>query len=153
MHETASEHPFSPVSNLFPACAPCNIDKHSLTPEYWREVIQRRCQILSRDSATYRSARRFGLIRETSAIVEFYFEKTAAITQKEAKEKADASQLKSGNIRTAIRSCVCGVLRAKIGLELTRRLRATERTPTWQLKCCTWHSEISRIWRATPLTP
>lgn len=78
------------IENLFPACAPCNIDKHSLTLEYWREVIQRRCEVLSRDSATYRSAKRFGLITETSAVVEFYFEKIAAIAQEEAKHTEKA---------------------------------------------------------------
>ncbi len=69
------------IENLFPACAPCNIDKHSLTLEYWREVIQRRCEVLLRDSATYRSARRFGLIVETGLGVEFYFERVLRAQQ------------------------------------------------------------------------
>ncbi len=72
------------MANLFPACAPCNIDKHSLTLEYWREIIQRRCDVLLRDNATYRSARRFGLIVETGITVEFHFEKVARAALSEA---------------------------------------------------------------------
>lgn len=65
------------LANMNPACAPCNIDKHSLDLETWRGLIQRSNEVLTRDVSTFRRAVRYGLIALSSAPVVFYFERTA----------------------------------------------------------------------------
>lgn len=62
------------LSNLWPACAPCNIDKHTHSLDSWRRKLQDACNVLARNQPTYRHARRFGLVAETGAVVTFYFE-------------------------------------------------------------------------------
>lgn len=62
------------IGNLFPACPPCNIDKHSLSIEQWRTKLQGAPGVLARNQPTYRHAVRFGLVSETGATVLFYFE-------------------------------------------------------------------------------
>lgn len=64
------EHP----DNLYPACAPCNIDKHSSSLETWRKKLQDACNVMRRNSPTYKHALRFGLILETQTKIRFYFE-------------------------------------------------------------------------------
>lgn len=72
----APEHPERDhIDNLMPACAPCNIDKHSYTLEDWRSMLQRRCGVLQYSHSTYRSMLRFGQIVETAAPIVFHFEK------------------------------------------------------------------------------
>lgn len=63
------------LKNLFPACAPCNIDKHTFTLENWRRKLQDACNVLARNQPTYRHALRFGLVQETGAVVTFHFER------------------------------------------------------------------------------
>lgn len=65
------------VENLNPACAPCNIDKHAMSLEAWRQKLQRSIEVLTRNQPTYRHARRFGLVLETEAPIVFWFEKYA----------------------------------------------------------------------------
>lgn len=62
------------ADNLFPACPPCNIDKHSLSLESWRQKLQRTCEVLARNNPTYRHGVRFGLIEQPAKPVVFYFE-------------------------------------------------------------------------------
>ncbi len=66
------------LDNLNPACAPCNLDKHTLSLESWRKKLQGAVGVLTRNHPTYRHAVRFGLVRETGASVVFYFERVAA---------------------------------------------------------------------------
>lgn len=66
------------VDNLMPACPPCNIDKHAMSLEEWRKKLQGASGVLSRNHATYRHAVRFGLVRETGAVVVFHFERDKA---------------------------------------------------------------------------
>lgn len=61
--------------NFMPACVPCNRDKKTFTIEQWRAYIFNKIEVLNRDSATYRHAKRFGLLNETDMDVVFYFEK------------------------------------------------------------------------------
>lgn len=61
--------------NLFPACPPCNIDKHAMPLEAWRQKLSRTCAVLARNSSTYRHGVRFGLIKETGSKITFYFER------------------------------------------------------------------------------
>jgi hypothetical protein len=63
------------LENLMPACAPCNIDKHTLSLDGWRRKLQDACNVLARNQPTYRHARRFGLVAETGVAVRFHFER------------------------------------------------------------------------------
>ena len=67
-----------------PACPPCNIDKHSMSLESWRNIIQRSNDVLQRDVSTFRRAVRYGLVQLTSSPVTFYFERLAGPAPKEA---------------------------------------------------------------------
>ena len=78
------------MENMMPSCAPCNIDKHSMTLEDWRGKLQRAVEVLMRNQPTFRHAMRFGLVQDTGAKVEFYFERAAASTSQE-KEGAKGS--------------------------------------------------------------
>lgn len=63
------------IENMNPACPPCNIDKHSLSLESWRVMIQRSNEVLLRDVSTFRRAVRYGLVEISEKPVVFYFEK------------------------------------------------------------------------------
>lgn len=62
------------IDNMMPSCPSCNIDKHSFPLEYWRRQVQDSCNILMRNTTTYRRAMRFGLVEETGRQIKFYFE-------------------------------------------------------------------------------
>lgn len=62
------------ISNMLPACRPCNKYKHTLTLEKFREAISRWGEILNNNNATYRNAVRFGQVTPTPKQVVFYFE-------------------------------------------------------------------------------
>lgn len=62
------------LDNMMPSCPPCNIDKHSMSLEGWRRKLQDAANVLTRNNPTYRHAKRFGLVIETGAKVQFYFE-------------------------------------------------------------------------------
>lgn len=65
------------IENMNPACPPCNLDKHSLSLEAWRDLMQRSNEVLLRDVSTFRRAVRYGLVTLNSAPIVFYFEKLA----------------------------------------------------------------------------
>ncbi|WGS45730.1 HNH endonuclease [Burkholderia sp. JSH-S8] len=69
---------FDVFENFMPSCAPCNIDKHAMDLEEWRKKLSRTLDVLNGNYPTYRHARRFGLLIETSAPIIFYFERVAA---------------------------------------------------------------------------
>lgn len=60
--------------NLMPSCAPCNIDKHSMSLEGWRVKLSRSLEVLQKNCSTYRHAKRFGLLEDTPKPIVFYFE-------------------------------------------------------------------------------
>lgn len=62
------------LENMNPACPPCNIDKHSLSLETWRGLIERSNEVLVRDVSTFRRAVRYGLVTLATKPVVFYFE-------------------------------------------------------------------------------
>lgn len=66
------------LENLNPACAPCNLDKHSLTLEAWRALMQRSNEVLMRDVSTFRRAVRYGLVELKATPIVFYFEHAQA---------------------------------------------------------------------------
>ena len=68
------------LENMNPACPPCNIDKHSMSLEGWRQIISRSNDVLHRDVSTFRRAVRFGLVELSPKAVVFYFETVEART-------------------------------------------------------------------------
>jgi hypothetical protein len=72
------------LENMNPACPPCNIDKHSLSIEAWRALIQNSNGVLARDVSTFRRAVRYGLVEINDKPVYFYFERVAAMAGQEA---------------------------------------------------------------------
>lgn len=62
------------IDNLVPSCASCNINKHSMSLESWRQIIQGYVKSLNRDSTQYKLAKRYGLIEEKTIEVKFWFE-------------------------------------------------------------------------------
>lgn len=65
------------LDNMMPSCAPCNIDKHAMPLEAWRQKLARSVEVLANNYPTYRHAKRFGLVSETGASITFYFERVA----------------------------------------------------------------------------
>jgi 5-methylcytosine-specific restriction endonuclease McrA len=61
------------LENLNPACASCNLDKHSMSLESWRKAIANKVDVCRYESA-FRHAERFGLIIEVQKPVVFWFE-------------------------------------------------------------------------------
>lgn len=70
-----SGHDADSIDNMLPACRSCNNYKSSLTLEKFREAVYRWHDVLMRDSVTYKNAVRFGQVRPTQHVPEFYFEK------------------------------------------------------------------------------
>jgi len=62
------------INNQMPACPSCNINKHSMSLEEFRSLIQNFITSLNRDSTQYKIAKRYGLIKEIIRPVVFYFE-------------------------------------------------------------------------------
>jgi len=62
------------ISNYMPACASCNINKHSETLEGFRAAIKAYMKHLNGINTQYKIAKRYGLIKETDIEVKFYFE-------------------------------------------------------------------------------
>jgi len=63
------------IDNQMPSCPSCNINKHSMTLEDFRHLIENFIISLNRDSTQYKIAKRYGLIKEEIKPVVFYFEK------------------------------------------------------------------------------
>lgn len=57
-----------------PACASCNINKHSMSVEEFRKLVGGFITSLNRDSTQYKIAKRYGFIVEIEKPVVFYFE-------------------------------------------------------------------------------
>ena len=66
------------IDNQMPACPSCNLNKHSMSLENFREFILHFMVSLNRDSVIYKVAKRYGLIKETIKPIVFYFEKVEA---------------------------------------------------------------------------
>jgi len=62
------------IENQNPACASCNINKHSDSLEDFRKAIKKYVESLNLYSTQYKIAKRYGLIQETGIEVKFYFE-------------------------------------------------------------------------------
>lgn len=62
------------VSNMMPACAPCNLHKGRYSLEQWRVYLQRSAEIVRKQTSTFRAGERFGIITVIEKPVIFYFE-------------------------------------------------------------------------------
>jgi len=63
------------IDNQNPACASCNINKHSMSLEEFRRLIKGFMKHLNERSTQYKIAKRYGFITEHDIEVKFYFEK------------------------------------------------------------------------------
>ena len=66
------------LENMMPACPQCNISKHSLSLEEWRNWLAGHVNSLNQHHSVYRLAKSFGLVQETGREVVFYFERKSA---------------------------------------------------------------------------
>jgi 5-methylcytosine-specific restriction endonuclease McrA len=62
------------IENQMPACASCNINKHSLSLEDFRLLIQGFMKHLNERNTQYKIAKRYGLVHEDIKPIVFYFE-------------------------------------------------------------------------------
>ncbi len=67
------------LDNLFPSCRPCNIDKHCMSLEDWRQIVADKVGVLRRNYKAFSHAERFGLVAATGTQVVFWFEKWGAV--------------------------------------------------------------------------
>lgn len=62
------------VSNMMPACPPCNLHKGGYSLGQWRDIIQRSADIMRRANSTFKAGERFGIIEVHDQPVRFFFE-------------------------------------------------------------------------------
>jgi len=62
------------IKNQNPSCASCNINKHSMSLEEFRQLITGFMKYLNEANTQYKIAKRYGLVTETGNEVKFYFE-------------------------------------------------------------------------------
>jgi len=62
------------INNQMPSCPSCNINKHSLSLEDFRQLIQGFMKHLNEINTQYKIAKRYGLVKEEIKPVVFYFE-------------------------------------------------------------------------------
>lgn len=77
------------LDNLFPACQQCNIDKHCMSLEGWRGVVQEKVAVCRRNYSAFRHAERFGLVQEIKIPVVFWFEKFVTGNPSKGKSNGD----------------------------------------------------------------
>lgn len=66
---------YDKLENMLPSCRACNIEKSSSTLEDFRRGIARKTEVLMRNNATFRHAKRFNRITVNNEPLVFYFEK------------------------------------------------------------------------------
>lgn len=62
------------INNYMPACASCNINKHSMSLEDFRRLITGFMKHLNEVNTQYKIAKRYGLVIEDVKPIVFYFE-------------------------------------------------------------------------------
>jgi len=60
--------------NLFPACAPCNLWKHAMSVEDFRESMQTQIDKIRKTSCGFRLLERFGIVTINDPPGKFFFE-------------------------------------------------------------------------------
>lgn len=75
IYDGTYEHPerFN-ITNQMPSCPSCNINKHSMCLEDFRNLILGFMKHLNEVNTQYKIAKRYGLINETIKPIVFYFE-------------------------------------------------------------------------------
>lgn len=63
------------IDNQMPSCPSCNINKHSMDLEEFRNLVGGFINSLNRDSTQYKIAKRYGFITEIIKPVVFHFER------------------------------------------------------------------------------
>ena len=63
------------IENQMPSCQSCNINKHSMSLEEFRNLISGFIKHLNEVNTQYKIAKRYGLVNETIKPIVFYFEK------------------------------------------------------------------------------
>jgi 5-methylcytosine-specific restriction endonuclease McrA len=71
------------IDNQMPSCPSCNINKHSMSLEEFRSLIEGFMKHLNEINTQYKIAKRYGLVTEDIKPVVFYFEREALNTMKE----------------------------------------------------------------------
>ena len=64
------------IDNQMPSCPSCNINKHSMSLEEFRNLITGFMKHLNEVSTQYKIAKRYGLVEEIIKPIIFYFEQT-----------------------------------------------------------------------------
>jgi hypothetical protein len=62
------------IENYMPACASCNINKHAMKLEDFRQLVAGFMKHLNERNTQYKIAKRYGLVTEHEKPVVFYFE-------------------------------------------------------------------------------
>lgn len=62
------------IGNFNPACPKCNINKHQMTIEQFRDSIKQYVESLNKYSVQYQMAKKYNLVNESQIEVKFYFE-------------------------------------------------------------------------------
>jgi len=76
LYEKYQSHPERDcIENYMPACASCNINKHSMGLEDFRNLISGFMKHLNEINTQYKIAKRYGLVHEDIKPVVFHFEK------------------------------------------------------------------------------
>lgn len=83
--------------NLFPSCAPCNLWKHAMSLEDFRESVMTQIDKIRKTSCGFRLLERFGIISVNEIPNQFYFEKVAMI-DKDNPESLPDSDMLSGRL-------------------------------------------------------
>lgn len=86
------------LENCMPACASCNINKHSNSIEGFRNLIEGFITSLNRYSVQYKVAKRFGLIEEVDKPIVFYFEQMSPEAQEAESKTVTAEEAALGFI-------------------------------------------------------
>lgn len=61
------------IDNMIASCPQCNILKNGFNVESFRNIVSGRIEQLERQNA-YRTAKRYGMVKETGISIVFYFE-------------------------------------------------------------------------------
>ena len=79
VHDGTYEHPGRlNINNQMPSCPSCNINKHSMSLEEFRDLIAGFMKHLNEENTQYKIAKRYGLVTETIKPIVFYFERVSA---------------------------------------------------------------------------
>ena len=79
IHDGTYEHPERlNIDNQMPSCPSCNINKHSMSLEEFRNLITGFIKHLNEVNIQYKIAKRYGLVNETIKPIVFYFERVSA---------------------------------------------------------------------------